>query len=455
VSAPLKDDRLAELAGRANVAKFASFAPGGSLRHLVLGGPPPAGIDQLPQAVAAVRAAAGSTGHQLNVRTFLDRDSRGTPFRYGLRTVEDVVAAVRQLGRAGYYTIVNETIDVHDGGVSGVLLGGVVEFAPGATPRAVEESAAAALPTGLGIDLLSIVYGPVELDPEMPGRIEFSVHPARVGTRPASTVLWEQDDVVAPSLCVRPSWPNAFSRHIGDKAYGLLVAHLLGLPVPGTTVIGRRVAPFAFGADRDPRAVERWIRTCPVEPQPGLFSSHYGWLDPFALLAREDPSGQRIASVLDQHAVDAVFSGATAMAADGSVLVEGVAGLGDEFMLGSRPAEELPAAVVDDVAGLVRRAAAELGDVRLEWVHDGVRAWVVQLHASRAVVTSELLNPGTADRWLPFHPAEGLDRLRQVVAEADRSNLGVEVTGLVGITSHVGDIIRKAGVPGRLAARTR
>ena len=36
----------------------------------------------------------------------------------------------------GYFTIVNETIDVHDGGVSGVRLGTIVEFAPGGSLHA-------------------------------------------------------------------------------------------------------------------------------------------------------------------------------------------------------------------------------------------------------------------------------------------------------------------------------
>ena len=266
-------------------------------------------------------------------------------------------------------------------------------------------------------------------------------------------VLWEQDDVFPPPLHVTPSWPNAFSRHIGDKAHGLLMAHLLDLPVPVTTVIGRRVAPFTFGTAGPAETGERWIRTCPVEPQPGLFTSHLGWLDPFLLLAKEDPTGDRIVAVLDQHAVDAQYSGATATAPDGSVVVEGVAGAGDAFMLGSRPGEALSTEVVRDVTELVQRAATELGRVRIEWVHDGDRAWVVQLHASRATVTAEFLNPGTAEHWLPYDPAEGLDRLRHLVAEAQRAGAGVVVSGPVGITSHVGDIIRKAAVPGRLSVR--
>jgi hypothetical protein len=442
----LKDDRLAQLAASANVARFASFTPGEpQLRQLVLGDRAPEVRDP-GTAVTALLSMASS----VNVRTFRDEESKGTPFWYGLTTVPEAVARIRELAGQGYYTIVNETVDVNDGGVSGVLLGGVAEFAPGKTPRAVEEADAAALPARQAIELLRVVYGVVDLDPSLPGRVEFSVHPDPVGVRRTSTLLWEVSDVPPTPLTTRPSWPNAFSRHIGDKAYGLLMAHLLGLPVPRTTVIGRRLPPFTFGTPVAQPHPQRWIRTCPVEPQPGLFTSHPGWLDPFVLLAKEDPGADRIAAVLDQHGVDARHSGATATAQDGSVLVEGVAGAGDAFMLGGRPAEALPARVHADVVALVERAAAELGAVRIEWAHDGDQAWVVQLHVSRAMVTTELLNPGTAGRWLAYNPAEGLDRLRDLVADARRSGAGVVVTGPVGITSHVGDIIRKAGIPGRL-----
>ena len=51
-----------------------------------------------------------------------------------------------RLAGEGYLTIVNETIDIHDGGISGVALAGIVEFAPDDTPRAVEQPGVAALP---------------------------------------------------------------------------------------------------------------------------------------------------------------------------------------------------------------------------------------------------------------------------------------------------------------------
>jgi hypothetical protein len=440
----LKDERLAAIARTANVAAFASFGPGDAApRESVVGGwwaggPP----TDLPGLAAALLRPSGS----VNVRTFRDADSKATPFRYGLTSVGEVVAAVRSYAAGGLFTIVNETVDVHDGGVSGVLLGGVAEFAPGATPRTVEGAGAAALPADLAIALLAAVYGPVELVDTPGRRVEFSVHPGPVGVRGTTTLVWEVTDVEPVALTATPAWPDAMSRHLGDKAYGLLLADLVGLPVPRTTVVGRRVAPFAFGR---PTGGGTWTRTAPVEPEPGLFTTARGWLDPYALLAREDPDGTRIASVLAQDGVAARWAGATGLGADGSVLVEGVAGTGDGFMLGAAPAP-LPAEVVAAVRDLVEAAAARLGPVRVEWAHDGTAAWVLQLHRARVRLPAGVLSPGPADRWLPYDPADGLDRLRSLVA-AVPPGAGIEVTGPVGVTSHVGDILRRAGVPGRLA----
>ena len=90
--------------------------------------------------MAALLGAAGS----VNIRTFVASASgtrRGTPFLYGLASVDEVLARLRRHARAGYHTIVNETVAVDDGGVSGVALGGLVEFAPDDTPRCVDPTA--------------------------------------------------------------------------------------------------------------------------------------------------------------------------------------------------------------------------------------------------------------------------------------------------------------------------
>ncbi|MGE5829561.1 MAG: hypothetical protein ACM30G_14555, partial [Micromonosporaceae bacterium] len=219
---------------------------------------------------------------QVNVRSFLPDRDKGNPFHYGLQRVADVASTVRALAADGYSTIVNETIDIHDGGISGVALNDVIEFVPDDTPRGVEGGEAVSVPLALGLAMLETVYGfPIRL-PEAAGqRIEFSLHPLRVGYRRQHALVWELETV--ERMKVRPTlvWPNRFSRFIGDKAYGLLMADLIGLPVPRTTVIGRVTAPFTFG--RRTGTSEVWTRPCPREQEPGRYPTTRGWTDPYQL----------------------------------------------------------------------------------------------------------------------------------------------------------------------------
>ncbi|MFW3171369.1 hypothetical protein [Geodermatophilus sp. CPCC 206100] len=445
----LKDDRLAGLAERGNVARFVSFSPGSDplLRHARVSG------DDVPRDVeAAIATVLGQSAGTVNVRSFRPDKEKGCPFHYGLASAAEAGALVRSLAAEGFHTIVNETIDVRDGGVSGVVLGGIVEFAPDDTPRTVEQPGTAAMPHDLAVRVLTTVYG---VPPEIPSvegeRLEFSVHPTRVGHRRTHTLWWEVESVEPATLTATITWPNRFSRHLGDKAYGLLVADALGLPVPRTTVIGRRTAPFSLGTATGTH--EHWTRTCPTEQVPGKFTTVPYWTDPFALLQAEDPDGTSIASVLSQEAVDAQWSGATIPSGnDQPDHVEGVHGSGDAFMLGSRSPEAVPDEVVADVRALAARARATLGPVRLEWAHDGTTAWVVQAHiATHFFGGGGVISAGDAPEWLPFDVADGLEELGTLIVTARERGAGVVVHGSVGLTSHVGDLLRKAGVPARLA----
>jgi hypothetical protein len=368
-------------------------------------------------------------------------------FHRGLSEVEPVLAAVTEAAGSGLYSIVNESIDVSDGGVSGVALPDVVEFAPDDTPRVVETGDVLSASPAHAIGLVKAVYGVDISDLVRVGeRVEFSVHPRGSGLRREHITVWEVGEA-GPSASVTPSlvWPNPFSRLIGDKAFGLLVADLIGLPVPETTVIARRVPLFTFGTPTGVSDV--WLRTAPTTPRPGLYPTVEAWVDPFVLMTQADPAGTEIASVLSQRAVPARWSGATgpSVVPDGLAQVHGVSGSGDDFMLGQRPAEVLPDEVVSAVRDLLGHASAALGPVRMEWAHDGERAWVIQMHLvpgdRRAAIS------GSADVWMDFDPTDGLDVLRALVAEAAAAHAGVRVTRPVGITSHVGEILREAGVP--------
>ena len=82
-----------------------------------------------------------------------------------------------------------------------------------------------------------------------------------------------------------------------------------------------------------------------------------------------------LASVLRQDAINAVHSGAAIIGANGQLVIEGRPGEGDKLMLGLENPEPLPSHVAKDVGAAHSRLSATLGPVRLEWVHDGSRAW--------------------------------------------------------------------------------
>jgi hypothetical protein len=107
--------------------------------------------------------------------------------------------------------------------------------------------------------------------------------------------------------------------------------------------------------------------------------------------------------------------------------------------------------VLDDVRRVGAQAAARLGPVRFEWSHDGDTAWVLQLHLTAARVSPTTIHPGSPSRWRRFDPAHGLDALHALIATVAPDE-GIELTGDVGVTSHAGDLLRRAAIPSRLAA---
>jgi hypothetical protein len=259
------------------------------------------------------------------------------------------------------------------------------------------------------------------------------------------------------------AWPNRFSRLIGDKAFGLMMAWLAGADVPLSSVYVRRLAGRAFSFGEDTGGRDVWVRTCPYEPVPGHYATRHGWIEPFALMRDEDPEPQEIfepdlqlsvtrhvvASTVVQTGVPAAWSGAYYVDAGGEGLAEGVAGTGDAFMLGRQAPQELP----DAVQGAVARTAAQLakvfGPVRFEWVHDGTRLWVVQLHRGKTASQGATIVPGEPAEWHRFEAEAGLEALRAAL-EALPAGAGLEVVGRVGLTSHVADVLRRAKVPARL-----
>lgn len=448
--AHFKDAVLDRLAHEANVAQFVSFAPTLQQRFARVAGFEPNHVFPDPHS-AIVALLSTSPERSVNVRSYDPERPEDHPFFYGITDPVGVLGKLDELSSQGLYTIVNETVDVNDGGVSGVALGSdIVEFAPGLTPRDVQKRAeAASLPRDLALRMLRTVYGfQPALDYPSNRRVEFSIHPVRRGVRNDHTIVWEMSTLVRSSPPARLRWPNLFSRLIGDKAYGLLVAHLLGLPVPHTLVIPRKLAPFRFG--RGTRTGETWLRTCPTEQQPGQFTTTPHWTDPFELLKHEDPDGRAIASVLAQEGVAAEFSGALLTTNSDAPLIEGVEGRGDSFMLGEQSPNELPVSVRNSVLRLYRKARRALGPVRMEWAHDRQRTWILQCHVGQSVSGPDVIVPGTVGRYHRFDVRQGIDALRRLVDDVRGTEDGIVLVGAVGITSHFGDILRRAEIPSLL-----
>lgn len=444
-----KDEALDRLAEFGNVAQFIAYRPGtcGLLQSTsrLAGFPSNQAPEGLREAATALLAASGERA--VNVRSYMPDDPRSREFVYGIRSVEEAVGHLERLGAEGLHLILNETVDVSDGGVSGVAQGDVIEFAPDDTPRAVEKPGTASFNRELGLRLLETVYG---VAPALPrgrdARVEFSIHPLPRGWRKTHTLLWEIEDNAGHRSPGTPLWPNRFSQHLGDKAFGLLVADLLGFDVPRTIVIGRRVAPFAFGTPTGDASI--WMRTAPREPEPGYFTTVKGWLDPFALLAAEDPE-KKLASILAQAAVPAFCSGAAIMGAGSKLIIEGKAGEGNSLMLGEAGPELLPPQVVTDVERIYQRLCSELGPIRIEWVHDGLKVWIVQLHVGATGTSAATIVEGDAETWLPFQASAGLSKLRDLLAHAPKES-GIELDRHVGLTSHIADVLRRAGRPARV-----
>jgi hypothetical protein len=447
-----KDAVLDRLAENANVAQFVSFGPNLAQRFSrVFGNQPNYGFSDVRDAVEKLLAVAPDG--TVNVRSFRPNDPQSHPFEYGLKDVAVVVDKLHELSARGYYTIVNETIDVNDGGVSGVIEGGVVEFAPGEIPRFVENSKERipAFPIEPGLRLLETIYGfRPELDYSNEYRVEFSLHPRVRGWQRRHTIIWELQKVATPRLHPYIVWPNAFSRKIGDKAFGLLVAWVLNLPVPRCTIFPRHLPPSCFTFGEPTGVPEVWIRTCPQEQIPAEYTTARGWRDPYELMRNEDPDGRVLASCLIQDEVAAQYSGALITGTDGSVTIEAVKGFGNSFMEKTAASITLPEPIRRDVITVQKRAADLLGPVSLEWVHDDNRAWIVQLHTGASVTVGRVIVPGNAKAYRPFNVDAGIKSLRSLMDVVGLRGEGIELVGNVGVTSHIAQALRKANIPSKI-----
>lgn len=458
----MKDEVIFELGRKGNVAQFVSFDESKNERFRLIQGRDDYEFRDHREAIEALFYS--SPAGTVNIRTFRPEDSQTPEFLFGIDSAQEAIEKMEKFAADGLYTIVHETIPLDDGGVSGIVQNGIVEFAPGVTPRFVEDAAdePARMTLQLAKRILTAVYGfRPDIDVADDVRLEFSVHPQKCGYAKRNTIVWEHERLTGDRVLdcsqfldypVNP-WPNSFSKHIGDKAYGLIVANALDIDVPFTTVHVRsgKINMFSFGATSSDRAASTWTRTCPIVQEPGLYSTVKDCLvSPYELMDMDDPAGDKIASCLLQDGIEALYSGSTITSSDGTPIVEGVEGFGDAFMTGDVAVAELPSEIVSLVLKKYREIEKVLGDVRFEWAYDGQRVWILQLHMGATVSTSTVIYPGDFDQEVSFKPSDGLPVLRSLINDVVAPGQGIVVRGHIGVTSHVADVLRKAKIPSRI-----
>jgi hypothetical protein len=103
-----------------------------------------------------------------------------------------------------------------------------------------------------------------------------------------------------------------------------------------------------------------------------------------------------------------------------------------------------------DVLATYRLASEQLGPVRFEWVYDGKRTWVVQLHKGASATTGRTIFPGEGIRYHYLEVAEGIDALRELISKVKGTEEGIVLVGRIGVTSHFGDLLRRARIPSRI-----
>lgn len=466
-----KDASLDWLAERVNVAQFSAFMRSANGRprqtySRILGETPNRRLPNIRDTVELLLTR--SSDRMVNVRSFKPHDSQAKPFSYGLKTIEDVLGVVNQRFDEGLRVIVNETIDIHDGGFSGVAENGFCEFSPDDTPRCVEVPGFCRLSIEWTEKVIQIIYGSkTDLSLGRKQRLEFSIHPRPRGWRHSKTIGWELGASQTPSGKSEIHWPNRFSRFLGDKTFGLLLAFLSNEPVPLTTVFHRGLSrQFSFGSKTGMADV--WVRTSPRDQSldAGKFSTVHGWAPPLELLQQQErkatllrdvDTGKRVLafklpSVLVQAAVKPEFSGKTITEVNKYgkhiAISNGTKGKGDAYMRGDsvRPLSNALELEVDKVH---RRLMRRFGPVEFEWVYDGERIWVVQLHQGVAPGSGDILVPGNPKKWVYVDAKIDLEALRLIVKRLDPES-GIMIQGRIGLTSHKADILRRTGFPARV-----
>ena len=171
-------------------------------------------------------------------------------------------------------------------------------------------------------------------------------------------------------------------------------------------------------------------------------------------MKKEEQKGQEeinIASILSQSSVEAIYSGGAIIAKEKkNDVIEGVRGKGDDFMVGLKGENQLPADLSYKVHGLldlIREYYSLIGDVSIEWVYDGDKIWIVQMNQLEHLGEGAVIVPGRPSVYKKVYVEEGLETLRKVINIIKDKDIGIELVGNVGLCSHFGDLLRHANIP--------
>jgi hypothetical protein len=115
---PRKDQSLDQLAELINVAQFVSFEPHRQgprqAYSRVLGEAPNTRFKAVREAGEILLARSPESS--VNVRSFTPSNPLSREFIYGLTSVDEIVSSVERLSAENLNTIINETVDIRDGG---------------------------------------------------------------------------------------------------------------------------------------------------------------------------------------------------------------------------------------------------------------------------------------------------------------------------------------------------
>ena len=215
-----------------------------------------------------------------------------------------------------------------------------------------------------------------------------------------------------------------------------------GFDVPKSLVLSRELPPFTFGKTIDNNQ-PLWTRTAPKQKDSGRFHTSSKWQDPFLLMQKEEEKCDNdinIASLIIQQGIEAKYSGAGLLNKEIKI-IEAVKGYGDDFMLGLKSNKE-------DVAHLFKDSFIDtllkvFSNCSFEWVIDNKDSiWIVQVNQIKGEFTEHDIVLGDCKEYIYFDTDKGLDELRELIQTIKGKDVGINLIGNVGVTSHFGDILR-------------